>query len=101
MESYENTPRSLPLPGKSPKPWSLILVIPRILLTRIEIPQAEINHVSLNSKLLFSRSRSAPMFCLPQVDPNVPECALAIPVQHGECGKSTADIESTFHISLM
>ena len=28
MESYENTPRILPLPGKSPKPWSLILVIP-------------------------------------------------------------------------
>ncbi len=54
------------------------------LLTRVGIPEDEINHIFYNSKLLVSRSKTASMFGLPQVNDDTLEWNLAIPVDNGD-----------------
>ena len=54
------------------------------LLARVGIPDMEINHIFYNAKLLVSRSKSASMFGLPQVNAEISEWNLAIPVEHGD-----------------
>lgn len=54
------------------------------LLARAGIPDIEMNYIFFNSKLLVSRSQTAPLYGLPQVDSNVSEWNLTISVVHGD-----------------
>jgi hypothetical protein len=55
-----------------------------ILLEQLGIPVKEINHIFINSKLLFSRSQLASMFDLPQVDDDLTGWDLSIQVADGD-----------------